>query len=199
MSGLKFCFGPVPAILAAICITGALAAPFGDPRLLVVAIPIEVLFIALTILTALGYRKALYACLPLAGIVIIGNSLAPPHVQIMTTFSKPLNAVLLIIGGYVLQVALIAGILSKLKKDRALARSRAGDHSPSIQILATSVSHVGQHIIILTSSFRIGASSAALFADRLVPFLDQVPLQPLLQRINEPRQGAQILKSSRIA
>ena len=38
---------------------------------------------------------------------MVGNSLAPPHVEIMTTFSKPLNAGVLIVGGYVLQAALI--------------------------------------------------------------------------------------------
>jgi hypothetical protein len=54
-----------------------------------------------------GYSKALYACIPLALIVIIGNSLAPPHVKLMMTFSKPLNAIILIAGGYVLQIALI--------------------------------------------------------------------------------------------
>jgi hypothetical protein len=54
-----------------------------------------------------GYSKALYACIPLALIVIIGNSLAPPHVKLMMTFSKPLNTIILIAGGYVLQIALI--------------------------------------------------------------------------------------------
>jgi hypothetical protein len=54
-----------------------------------------------------GYGKALYACIPLAILVIIGNSLAPPHVNLMITFSKPLNAIILVLGGYVLQCALI--------------------------------------------------------------------------------------------
>ncbi|HYX73031.1 MAG TPA: hypothetical protein VE732_09690, partial [Nitrososphaera sp.] len=61
----------------------------------------------LAILTYKGFRKALYACIPLAVIVMVGNSLASPHVEMMTTFSKPFNAVILIIGGYVLQAALI--------------------------------------------------------------------------------------------
>lgn len=59
----------------------------------------------------------MYVCIPLAAIVIVGNSLAPPHVQIMTTFSKPLNAVLPIVGGYVLQVALVAAVLSERAKN----------------------------------------------------------------------------------
>ncbi|MGI0035172.1 MAG: hypothetical protein ACRD98_04820, partial [Nitrososphaera sp.] len=49
-------------------------------------------------------------------LVMVGNSLAPPHVEIMTTFSKPLNAVLLIFGGYVLQGALIASTIYELTR-----------------------------------------------------------------------------------
>jgi hypothetical protein len=55
---------------------------------------------------------------------MIGNSLAPPHVEIMTTFSKPFNAVVLITGGYILQAALIAATvmeLGKMKKMKKLA------------------------------------------------------------------------------
>ncbi len=118
-------FGMVPAVLVAICVTGAVAVPFGDHRLIVVAIPVELTFIALAILTAAGYSKALYACIPVAAIVMIGNSLAPPHVQIMTTFSKPLNAVVLIIGGYVLQVALAAASVLTISKRRRLVKKEA--------------------------------------------------------------------------
>jgi hypothetical protein len=68
---------------------------------------LEILFATLSILIWKGYTKALYTCIPLALIVIIGNSLAPPHVKLMMTFSKPLNTIILIAGGYVLQIALI--------------------------------------------------------------------------------------------
>ena len=108
----------VTAILAAISVVGAIAIPFGDPQFLDRAIALELSFIALAILTYKGYRKALYACIPIAVIVMIGNSLAPQHVQIMTTFSKPLNAVVLIIGGYILQAALIAATAYELVKSR---------------------------------------------------------------------------------
>ena len=54
----------------------------------------------------------LYASIPLAVLVIIGNSLAPPHVKLMMTFSKPLNAIVLILGGYV--HAIIALIYTSL-------------------------------------------------------------------------------------
>ncbi|HLG37503.1 MAG TPA: hypothetical protein VI338_05165, partial [Nitrososphaera sp.] len=95
----------VSSILAAISIVGGIAFPFGDPQFLDRAIALELSFVALTVLTWKGFRKALYACIPIAIVVIVGNSLAPPHVEIMTTFSKPFNAVLLIVGGYLLQIA----------------------------------------------------------------------------------------------
>ena len=104
--------------LAAISIVGALAIPFGDPQFLDRAVILELSFIALAFLTFRGFRKALYACIPIAVIVMLGNSLAPPHVEIMTTFSKPFNAVLLIIGGYILQSALIISTLAELGQSR---------------------------------------------------------------------------------
>jgi hypothetical protein len=116
----------VPWILAAINIVGALAIPFGDPQFLDRAIALELGFIALTVLTFKRFRKALYFCIPLAIIVIIGNSLAPPHVEIMTTFSKPLNAVLLIIGGYVLQVALVGACVYELAQPQIPVARKSG-------------------------------------------------------------------------
>jgi hypothetical protein len=55
----------------------------------------------------------------LALLVIIGNSLAPPHVKLMMTFSKPLNAIILIAGGYVLQIALIYTSLKSILAKRS--------------------------------------------------------------------------------
>ena len=94
-------------ILVSIIATGLIAIPFGNPNFIDRAIILELSFVTLLVLIWKGYNKALYACIPLAALVIIGNSLAPPHVNLMMTFSKPLNAVILIVGGYVLQVALI--------------------------------------------------------------------------------------------
>jgi hypothetical protein len=111
---------PVVLVLVAISVVGAIAIPFGDPQFLDRAIALELSFITLAVLNFKGYRKALYACIPLAIIVIVGNSLAPPHVEIMTTFSKPFNAVILIIGGYMLQAALIAASIFQLVKTRQL-------------------------------------------------------------------------------
>ena len=111
-------FTRVVIILVAISIVGAIAIPFGDPQFLGRAIALELSFITLAVLTYKGLRKALYACIPLAIIVMVGNSLASPHVEIMTTFSKPFNAIMLIIGGYVLQGALIGTTVFQLVSRR---------------------------------------------------------------------------------
>lgn len=111
-------FTAVMAVLAAISVVGAMAIPFGDPQFIDRAIALELSFIALTVLTYRGFRKALYVSIPLAVLVMIDNSLAPPHVEIMTTFSKPFNAVVLIIGGYILQAALIGTTIYELAKAR---------------------------------------------------------------------------------
>jgi len=93
--------------LVSITILGLIAIPFGNPKFIDRAIILEISFATLTVLVWKGYSNALYACIPLAFLVIIGNSVAPPHVKLMMTFSKPLNAVILITGGYILQFVLI--------------------------------------------------------------------------------------------
>ena len=91
-------------ILVSITALGIIALPFGNPKFIDRAIILELSFATLSALLWKGYGKALYACIPIAVLVIIGNSLAPPHVNLMMTFSKPLNAIILIVGGYVLQI-----------------------------------------------------------------------------------------------
>ena len=115
---------PVVIVLTVISIVGAAAIPFGDPQFIDRAITLEVSFITLAIVILLGDRLivrkvplakiALYACIPLAVLVMVGNSLASSHVEMMTTFSKPFNAIMLIIGGYVLQAALIGTTILEL-------------------------------------------------------------------------------------
>jgi hypothetical protein len=95
------------SILIAIVVVGLIAIPFGNPKFLYRALGLEASFIILTLFIWKGYNKALYVCIPIAMLVIIGNTLAPPHVNLMLTFSKPLNAIVLIIGGYILQLLLI--------------------------------------------------------------------------------------------
>jgi hypothetical protein len=123
-------FTPVVIVLVAISIVSIIAIPFGDPQFLDRAIALELSFITLAVLILLDGRLALnkvplaklamYACIPLAIIIIVGNSLAPPHVEMMTTFSKPLNAVMLIIGGYLLQAALIGTTILQLVRTRQI-------------------------------------------------------------------------------
>jgi hypothetical protein len=94
-------------ILVSIVAIGLVAIPFGNPKFIDRAIILELSFVTLSVLVWKGYSKALYPCIPLSLLVIVGNSLAPPHVHLMMTFSKPANAIVLIVGGYVLQIALI--------------------------------------------------------------------------------------------
>jgi hypothetical protein len=58
----------------------------------------------------------------LALTVIIGNTTLPAHIHLMTTFSKPANALILIIGGYILQAVLI---WASLKTVLGIRRSRS--------------------------------------------------------------------------
>lgn len=119
---------PVVIVLTVISVVGAIAIPFGDPQFIDRAIALELSFITLavvillcdrlTVRTVPLARLALYACIPLAIIVMVGNSVASSHVDMMTTFSKPFNAVMLIIGGYVLQGALIGATILQLVRTR---------------------------------------------------------------------------------
>lgn len=119
---------PVVIVLTVISVVGAIAIPFGDPQFIDRAIALELSFITLavvillcdrlTVRTVPLARLALYACIPLAIIVMVGNSIASPQVEMMTTFSKPFNAVMLIIGGYVLQGALIGATILQLVRTR---------------------------------------------------------------------------------
>lgn len=112
-------------ILLSIVMTGLIAIPFGNPRFIDRAIILELTFIILFILVWKEYRIALYACIPLAMIVMIGNSLAPPHVNLMMTFSKPINAIVLIVGGYLLQGALLYTSFKSIRNLRAKSLTTA--------------------------------------------------------------------------
>jgi hypothetical protein len=105
-------------ILVFITVLGLIAIPFGNPKFIDRTIILELLFATLSVLIWKGYNKVLYACIPIAALVIIGNSLAPPHVNLMS-FSKPFNAIILIIGGYVLQIALIYTSLRSIMNIRS--------------------------------------------------------------------------------
>ena len=90
-------------VLVFIIIIGMIGIPFGDPRFIIYAILIELLYISLAALIAKGYTKTLYACIMLSVLIIIGNSFVTAHIHRIMTFSRPLNTLVLIIGGYILQ------------------------------------------------------------------------------------------------
>ena len=95
-------------ILVAISITGIIGIPMGDPKFFIQAITLELIFIALTILSI---KKICYVLIPniIIGIIVItGNTLSPQHIDIMSSLTPFENAVILIIGGYVLQVLLVS-------------------------------------------------------------------------------------------
>ena len=93
--------------LISIIVVGMIAIPFGNTKFLDRAIVLELCYVSLSFLIWKGYTKPLYACILIASAVIVGNSIAAPHIHLMTTFEKPTNAVVLLVGGYVLQGMLI--------------------------------------------------------------------------------------------
>ena len=80
---------------------------------------LELTFIILAVLIAkgIGNNKPLYVCIFLALLIIIGNSLVTAHINRMITFSKPLNTIVLIIGGYLLQGLLVYTSMRSYKKE----------------------------------------------------------------------------------
>jgi hypothetical protein len=114
-------YNAIIAILVSIAVLGLIAIPFGDPKFIDRAIILEISFATLSALIWKGYSKALYACISMAALVIIGNSLAPPHVNMMMT----------LVGGYILQTALIYASLRSIlnmRSRRLTAAARSYKH-----------------------------------------------------------------------
>ncbi|MGB9003355.1 MAG: hypothetical protein WCC52_06080 [Nitrosotalea sp.] len=97
----------VVIILAAVSVVGVLGIPLGDPKFIPQALLLEGSFISLAILTAKNYKRVYIPNFVIAGIVIVGNSAFYKHIEIMTTLHPLYNALVLITGGYVLQVLLL--------------------------------------------------------------------------------------------
>ncbi len=110
----------ITILLVCICVVGAVALPLGNPRFIHLSLALEVSFIALTILTS-RYMNAytLLACIVLASLVIVGNTLSPVHTSIMSRLDPIHNAIILIVGGYVLQSMLIASSIHTLYMKRS--------------------------------------------------------------------------------
>ncbi|MFL6344514.1 MAG: hypothetical protein ACJ71A_03605 [Nitrososphaeraceae archaeon] len=126
----------VLGILISIVLIGLVGIPFGDPRFIPIAVLLELVFIALAILVLKGYSRPLYICIVLASLIIIGNSITTAHIQRMMTFAKPVNTIVLIIGGYILQALLIyASAIAIMNRRR---RRRRDKNSSSDKNLAAS-------------------------------------------------------------
>ncbi len=98
---------PVLVTLVSIIVVGLIGIPFGDSRFIVYAIFLELVYVSLAILVAKGYRKPLYVCILIAIIIIVGNSFVSAHINRIMTLSRPLNTMVLIVGGYLLQGLLV--------------------------------------------------------------------------------------------
>jgi hypothetical protein len=98
---------PVLLVLVSIIIIGIIGIPFGDPRFIIYAILLELSYVSLAVLIAKGHRKPFYGCILLAILIIVGNSFVTAHIHRIMTFSRPLNTIVLIIGGYILQELLV--------------------------------------------------------------------------------------------
>jgi hypothetical protein len=102
-------------VLISIVIIGIIGIPFGDPRFISFAILLELSYISLTVLIAKGYRKPLYACILIAIIIIMGNSFVTAHIHRIMTLARPVNTLVLIVGGYILQILLVYTSMVALK------------------------------------------------------------------------------------
>ena len=125
----------VLGILISIVLIGLVGIPFGDPRFIPIAVLLELIFIALAILVLKGYSRPLYICIVFASLIIIGNSITTAHIQRMMTFAKPVNTIVLIIGGYILQALLIYASAIAIMNRR---RRRRDKNSSSDKNLAAS-------------------------------------------------------------
>ncbi|MFZ0184844.1 MAG: hypothetical protein WAL88_08435 [Nitrosotalea sp.] len=97
----------VVLVLVAVCITGAFGIPLGDPKFLIQAFSLEFSFVTLAIVSAKNFRYAYIPNFIIAAIVIIGNTVSPKHIEIMSTLHPFYNGIVLIVGGYILQGLLL--------------------------------------------------------------------------------------------
>ena len=97
----------VVLVLTAVCITGAFGIPLGDPKFIVEAFSLEFSFVALAVISTKNFRYAYIPNFIIAILVIVGNTVSPKHIEIMSTLHPFYNAIVLIVGGYILQGLLV--------------------------------------------------------------------------------------------
>ncbi len=121
-------------VLVVIAVVGLLGIPLSDPRFLYTAIILECVYIVLAVLalkTVMGKGKkknkkgmAMMVTIPsitIASIVIVANTLSTTHLRIMVSLTPLYNALILIVGGYVLQILLIISSLYEYREMMRLA------------------------------------------------------------------------------
>ena len=108
-------------ILVSISIVGMIGIPMGDPQFLVNVVLLESSFIALAVVSIWRLQYAVIPNMVIAIIVIVGNTVSPKHIEIMTNLVPAENAVVLIVGGYILQGLLLGGSAIAFKKRKQLA------------------------------------------------------------------------------
>jgi len=109
------------SVLVSICMVGVFGIPLGDPKFFIQAIALESSFVALAVLSLRNFRYAYVPNFIIAGIVIVGNTASPKHLEIMSTFHPFYNAIVLIVGGYILQGLLLVTngmVLKQYKKTK---------------------------------------------------------------------------------
>ena len=109
---------PIIIVLVSISIVGAIGIPMGDPQFLANAIGLELAFVSLASLSAIRIKFALIPNIVIACTVIIGNTLSAQHMDIMTSLNPIDNAIVLIVGGYILQALLLITSALQIKNRR---------------------------------------------------------------------------------
>ncbi|MFQ5940796.1 MAG: hypothetical protein ACE5KA_03760 [Nitrososphaerales archaeon] len=117
----------VTAVLIAFCAVGIIGIPLGDPKFFIVAIVLEASFIALTVLSLKRIRSVVIPNIAIACTVSVGNTLSPTHTDVMLTLSPIYNALILIIGGYLLQALLIITSIQANKVVKHIVKDKV-DH-----------------------------------------------------------------------
>lgn len=110
--------------IIAIAITGIVGIPLGDPRFLGQALGLEFSFIVLAVLSFKKYRYAYIANFVISVFVIIGNTVSPKHLEIMSTMHPLYNGIVLLIGGYILQGFLLVSNAVSYNQQRKLLVDR---------------------------------------------------------------------------
>jgi len=110
----------IVGILVSVVIMGIIGIPIGNPEFVTNAIALESIFIVLAFFSLWRLKYALVPNMIIAIVVIIGNTASPKHIEIMSTFEPIENAIVLIVGGYLLQGLLLVSNMMVFKNRKHL-------------------------------------------------------------------------------